>query len=99
MKNEYTEKSILMNKHLGHEIKKRRRELGYSVSKVALLLNISQQQYSRYERGNSKITAVLLYKISKILSISLCYFFHDCIAYENNMTNRDCNLNCVITCF
>ncbi|MGJ7181594.1 helix-turn-helix transcriptional regulator [Morganella morganii] len=51
---------------LGHRIQSRRKELGIVTVKLAQKLNISQQQFNRYERGVSKISLHHLIELSKL---------------------------------
>ncbi|EKT60740.1 helix-turn-helix domain-containing protein [Providencia burhodogranariea] len=45
-----------VNQIVGKEIRKRRKKLGLSGIELAELIGISQQQISRYERGECNIT-------------------------------------------
>ncbi|AVK35582.1 helix-turn-helix domain-containing protein [Morganella morganii] len=51
---------------LGHRIQSRRKELGIVTVKLAQKLNISQQQFNRYERGVSKISLHHLIELSEL---------------------------------
>ncbi|EMA4784615.1 MULTISPECIES: helix-turn-helix domain-containing protein [Providencia] len=67
MKNKGYPVSILIGKKI-HCIRK---EKGITGEKLARMLNISQQQVSRYERGVNKITVDFLFEISEILGVTL----------------------------
>lgn len=47
----YRRANIDVNALVGKRIQKRRKELGYTGSQLAAKLGVSQQQFSRYERG------------------------------------------------
>ncbi|HCT7997386.1 TPA: helix-turn-helix transcriptional regulator [Morganella morganii] len=59
---------------LGHRIQSRRKELGIVTVKLAQKLNISQQQFNRYERGVSKISLHHLIELSKLLYAPVEWF-------------------------
>ncbi|HCR4017992.1 TPA: helix-turn-helix transcriptional regulator [Morganella morganii] len=59
---------------LGHRIQSRRKELGIVTVKLAQKLNISQQQFNRYERGVSKISLHHLIELSELLDAPVEWF-------------------------
>ncbi|MBT0379655.1 helix-turn-helix transcriptional regulator [Morganella morganii subsp. morganii] len=59
---------------LGHRIQSRRKELGIVTVKLAQKLNISQQQFNRYERGVSKISLHHLIELSELLDALIEWF-------------------------
>lgn len=59
---------------LGHRIQSRRKELGIVTVKLAQKLNISQQQFNRYERGVSKISLHHLIELSELLYAPVEWF-------------------------
>lgn len=59
---------------LGHRIQSRRKELGIVTVKLAQKLNISQQQFNRYERGVSKISLHHLIELSELLDVPIEWF-------------------------
>lgn len=59
---------------LGHRIQSRRKELGIVTVKLAQKLNISQQQFNRYERGVSKISLHHLIELSELLDAQVEWF-------------------------
>lgn len=69
-----------VNQIVGKEIRKRRKELGLSgaeLAELAGLVGISQQQVSRYERGECNITLDNLLSLAKALETDLICFFND----------------------
>ncbi|EPF6009017.1 helix-turn-helix domain-containing protein, partial [Proteus mirabilis] len=50
------------------------KELGLTGQDLAIILNVSQQQISRYENGTTNITVTLLNKILMILDSSWSEF-------------------------
>lgn len=59
---------------LGHRIQSRRKKLGIVTVKLAQKLNISQQQFNRYERGVSKISLHHLIELSELLDAPIEWF-------------------------
>ncbi|CAB5670618.1 helix-turn-helix domain-containing protein [Providencia hangzhouensis] len=77
---------------IGIKIKARRKELGLSGANLAKILNISQQQISRYEKGINKIPLNNLVSIAVALKCPIDWFFQDYISDEYHSiqdTNMD----------
>ncbi|MGV6989537.1 helix-turn-helix domain-containing protein [Testudinibacter sp. P80/BLE/0925] len=64
---------------IGKRIQQKRKECGFSAEKLSELLDISQQQLSRYERGTNKINVSHLVSIANFLHTPISYFFMDCM--------------------
>lgn len=64
---------------VGQRIQKKRKELGYTAEKVSEYVDISQPQFSRYERGTNKINLTHLVSIASFLQTPISYFFADCL--------------------
>lgn len=64
-------------KIVGSRIKKLRREYGLTGTEAAMALNVSQQQFSRYERGINRIDIDSLVMIADFLKVSVHYFLED----------------------
>jgi transcriptional regulator with XRE-family HTH domain len=58
-------------------IQLRRRELGLSQTELARKLGVSFQQVQKYEKGTNRVSAGVLYEISKVLDVPVGYFFED----------------------
>ncbi|WP_417355047.1 MULTISPECIES: helix-turn-helix domain-containing protein [Gammaproteobacteria] len=63
---------------IGSRIQQRRKELSLTAAALAEKLGISQQQLSRYERGESKISLSMMVKVATLLTSSLEWFTMDC---------------------
>ncbi|EKT58986.1 helix-turn-helix domain-containing protein [Providencia rettgeri] len=74
-------------KIVGSRIKKLRREYGLTGTEVAMALNVSQQQFSRYERGINRIDIDSLVMIADFLKVSVHYFLED-IEQSNSWTSE-----------
>lgn len=70
----------------GRALRTLRLEKGFSGSQLAKMINISQQQLSRYERGESKITIDMVFKISVVLGVTIeeiyRYFIDEVVLYD-----------------
>lgn len=64
---------------VGQRIQKRRKELGLTAEKLSEYADISQPQFSRYERGTNKINVAHLVAIATFLKTPISYFFADCM--------------------
>ena len=66
-----------LDKHLGEKLRFYRTLRNISQNSLAQSLDLSFQQIQKYEKGTNRISASRLYKISKILDVSLLSFFND----------------------
>lgn len=66
-----------LNKIIGEKVWKCRVELGISRSDIAKEINVSHQQFEKYEKGMNRISVGTLAKIMEYMSISPDYFFND----------------------
>lgn len=78
-----------VNQIVGKEIRKRRKKLGFSGVELADLIGVSQQQISRYERGECNITLDNLLNLAKALETDLiCFFNDDVFSIENHYESK-----------
>ncbi|BBU94414.1 MULTISPECIES: helix-turn-helix domain-containing protein [Providencia] len=68
---------INVNRIVGREIRKRRKHLGLSGIELANLVGVSQQQISRYERGECNINIENLHTLANALDTEMICFFID----------------------
>ena len=61
--------------HVGSRIRLRRTLLGMSQERLGESLGLTFQQVQKYERGSNRISASKLYEISKVLNVSVAFFF------------------------
>ena len=62
---------------IGGRIQMRRKECGLSAEALAEKIGVSQQQLSRYERGENKISLAVLTQVADILQMLLHWFLLD----------------------
>ena len=67
---------------LGKKVATLRKKMKWPLKVMASHLGLSIQQIQRYEKGESKISAITLYKISKIFDADMMYFFENVEKYE-----------------
>lgn len=67
----------IIDKHVGKQLRHRRTLLGISQEKLADAIGVTFQQVQKYERGTNRISASRLYSFSKILDVSIDFFYHD----------------------
>ncbi|MBW5406062.1 helix-turn-helix domain-containing protein [Morganella morganii] len=63
-------KSDILNERIGFFIKNKRKRMGMAGKELGTMLNVSQQQVSRYESGATGITVARLNDILNILDVS-----------------------------
>jgi transcriptional regulator with XRE-family HTH domain len=56
----------------------RRKELGLTQADLANKIGLSFQQLQKYEQTKNRISAGILYALSKALGVPITYFFEDC---------------------
>lgn len=63
--------------HVGGRLRLRRTLLGISQEKLGESVGLTFQQIQKYERGANRVSASRLYEFSKILDVSISFFFDD----------------------
>lgn len=61
--------------YVGEQLRLIRIWKGLSQEKLAKAMDLSFQQIQKYERGKNRISAGRLYHLSKILGVSIPYFY------------------------
>jgi|GluameStandDraft_1065615.scaffolds.fasta_scaffold00398_72 transcriptional regulator with XRE-family HTH domain len=72
MKNERTAKIV------GERLKEARKTAGYTQAKVAEIMYMTQQQYSRFENGVFELNYDQIIKLCQLLDITADYLFGLC---------------------
>ncbi len=63
--------------HVGSRLRQRRTLLGMSQGKLGDTVGLTFQQIQKYERGANRIGASRLYDLSRVLDVSIAYFFEE----------------------
>jgi len=74
-----------IDRQLGLRLKKLRQQEGISAATLAEAIGSTQQQISRYENAQNKISASQLYLLARSLSVPLAWFFLDSESIEPNV--------------
>ena len=61
--------------YVGARVRLRRKVLGMSQEALAVAIGLTFQQVQKYERGSNRISASKLYRIAKVLTAPMNYFF------------------------
>ena len=64
-----------LRKQIGERLKESRKAAGYTQAQIAEILNMTQQQYSRFENGKFELNYSQIIKICKLYDISADYLF------------------------
>lgn len=64
-----------LRKQIGERLKESRKTAGYTQSNIAEILNMTQQQYSRFENGVFELNYAQIIKLCKLYDISADYLF------------------------
>ena len=63
--------------HVGSRIRLRRTLLGFSQEKLGDAIGLTFQQVQKYERGTNRVGASRLYDLSRVLDVSIQFFYDD----------------------
>ncbi len=63
--------------HVGARVRLRRTLLGMTQTTLGDALGLTFQQVQKYENGTNRISASRLYDLSRVLDVSIEYFFED----------------------
>jgi transcriptional regulator with XRE-family HTH domain len=66
-----------IDRHVGSRVRKRRTLLGMSQEQLGTRLGLTFQQVQKYENGANRIGASRLFEISRLLNVTVEYFFDD----------------------
>lgn len=64
-----------IKKQVGERLKESRRAAGFTQSQVAKIMNMTQQQYSRFENGIFELNYSQIITLCKLYDISADYLF------------------------
>ncbi|MFT5508097.1 MAG: transcriptional regulator with XRE-family HTH domain [Hyphomicrobiaceae bacterium] len=70
-------KSNPVDTYVGGRVRLRRMLLGMSQEKLGEKLGLTFQQVQKYEKGTNRIGASRLFELSRILGVSVQYFYED----------------------
>ncbi len=63
--------------HVGARVRQRRTLLGMNQTVLGKALGVSFQQVQKYENGTNRISASRLFDLTRVLDVSIEYFFED----------------------
>src|SRR3954470_21617775 len=76
-----------IDRHVGGRVRERRIMLGLSQQQMADMIGVTYQQAHKYERGINRISAGRLYEITRVLNVSITYFFEGLDGAEDDAMN------------
>jgi len=65
----------IITREIGRRLAERRRDLDLSLADVAARCGVSLQQIHKYERGQSTVSAPMLYRLARCLDVPVSWFF------------------------
>ncbi|MBR1398598.1 MAG: helix-turn-helix transcriptional regulator [Alphaproteobacteria bacterium] len=77
--------------HVGNRIRLRRTVLKITQQQLAKMLGLTFQQIQKYEKGMNRVGASRLWDISRVLDVSMDFFFEDMDAQVINNSPRMLN--------
>lgn len=66
----------MIDLHIGKRLRILRHQNGMSLEVLAQMLGVSQQQVSRYELGQHRLSAAQLYRLACYFNVPLSWFFY-----------------------
>lgn len=66
-----------LNSHIGRRLRELRTARKWSLQRTAELIQVSQQQLSRFEQGHNRLGAAQLFRLAYGLGASVSWFFKD----------------------
>lgn len=67
-----------LDRQIGQRLKKLRLQTNVSAAALAEAIGSTQQQISRYENGDNKLSASQLFLLAQCLGVPISWFFLDC---------------------
>ena len=64
-----------IDRHIGRQLRRRRRHLELSQQEVAAACGVRFQQIQKYEAGANRIPAGRLWRVAELLGVPMNYFF------------------------
>lgn len=74
-----------LDRHIGSRLRALRSERRLSLEAVADIIDVSQQQVSRYELGQNRLSAAQIYHLARGLDVPVAWFFR---AFEESDEER-----------
>ncbi len=72
----YKQTAQSLDIHIGKRLRALRIKRGVSLEVVAEIIEVSQQQVSRYELGRNRLSAAQIYRLARGFDIPVSWFFH-----------------------
>ena len=82
-----TKRPNSMDAHVGSRVRLRRMMMGMSQEKLGEQMGLTFQQIQKYERGINRVSASRLWELSKVLGVSVQFFFEE-LAFGQDPTRR-----------
>jgi len=74
-----------INRIISKRIRAAREKAGFSQTKLADCVDVSYQQIQKYEKGTSKLSSEMLWRISRVFDCHISYFFgYEPVAVKND---------------
>lgn len=78
----------LIDKHVGRQLRWRRKQLNLSQEALAERLGVTFQQVQKYERGANRVSAGRLYELARALDTTITYFFNGAEVVDRALSRR-----------
>lgn len=64
-----------VNGHVGRRLRQARIARGLSLQELARVIDVSYQQLSKFERGENRVSAAALFRLSRAMDVEVRFFF------------------------
>ncbi len=82
-------KAESVDRHVGEQICARRLALGMSLEELAKAIGVTYQQVQKYEQGGNRVSAAMLFRISRALSVPAGSLFAGLAGQDGNSDARE----------
>lgn len=79
----------MLEEYIGKQLREKRIKRGLTLSKVASVLGCSHQQIQKYEQGQSRVSAIALYKLSSLYGIEMDTLFKNQYVEQDDKSNTE----------
>lgn len=85
----YKKMELTLNEHIGAKIRLKRKQRNMTLQQLGSFLGLTPQQIQKYEKGRQRITADMLWDLSKLFNVPVQFFYEGFIESEETFLKED----------
>ena len=86
---DYKKMELTLNEHIGTKIRLKRKQRNMTLQQLGSFLDLTPQQIQKYEKGRQRITADMLWDLSKLFNVPVQFFYEGFIESEKTFLKED----------